>query len=342
VSRSLPRPGVSVLSSQWDDSDPLWNAEVDVLDRRRHSWPGFVLRFAWTARRYRTVVLLGSLGRRDLYQDLVVAVLARRVTHRQVNVVLTDCTWSPGSAALSGGRPLLQRLLTAAHRLLVRAVDGPRTTFCVLTEAERQRFPGLWGVAPERVVATPFSHTMWDDADVVPPRGDYVFAGGNSMRDYDLLMDACRGLDAEVRVATHLHVRDVPPNVTVAPLGHGEYVEALKGAGVVVVPLEDDGHRSAGQQTYLNAMLLGKPVVVTDSLGVREVVTDGVDGYVAPPSPAGLRTALERALRPADPEETARIGHAARETVLRDYTPGHYLARLVAVARRAERRSGSD
>jgi glycosyltransferase involved in cell wall biosynthesis len=122
-----------------------------------------------------------------------------------------------------------------------------------------------------------------------------------------------------------------PRNVRAEAVSHERFVELLLGAGVVVVPLQDDGHRSAGQQTYLNAMLAEKPVVVTDAMGVREVVTDGVDGIVVPPTAQALRAALERCLSDAARTETAELGRRARETVLRSYTPEDYWRRLVRV-----------
>lgn len=320
-----------ILGSIWS-TDPRWVDTVDVIDRREQRWLSFVLTFAWTARRYPTVVLLGSVGRRDLYQDLVIAVLVRRVTAPGTRIVLTDCTWSPGSAALSGGRAGLHQVLALLHRLLVRAIDGPRTTFCVLTAAEQRSFPDHWGVARDRVVCTPFSHTLYEHEDVVPARGDYVFAGGDSMRDYDLLMSACRGLDAQVLVASRQQIVDPPSNVTVRAMSHDDYVRALLGAGVVAVPLRDDGWRSAGQQTYLNAMLLGKPVVVTDALGVTEVVSDAVDGFIVPSDPDCLRAALARCIATDHSEEIDRIGRTARDRVLGNYMPGHYLHRVLDVA----------
>ncbi len=336
------RGSPAVLTSLWAEDDRAWNSAVDVLDRRRQGWLWFVLHFAWVARRYPCVLLLGSMGRRDLYQDLVIALLVRRVTHRRARIVLTDCTWSQGSKALSGDRRVVARVLRVAHRLLVRGLDGPRTVFCVLSEDERRVFPATWGVAPQRVVATPFSHTVWDHDGVVPPRGDYVFAGGDSMRDYDLLLRACRGLDLRVVVGTRLPLPDAPPNVEVGPLSHEEFMDSLLGAGAVVVPLRDDGYRSAGQQTYLNAMLLEKPVVVTDALGVRDIIVDGVDGMVVPAEPSALRAALVRCLSPGDEDEVARMGREARQKVLRDFTPAAYRGRILEVAYAGLHGRGSD
>lgn len=334
------RRAAAVLSTMWDPGNDEWNAVVDVREATEQGLLLFILSFAWAARRYRAVVLLGSMGRADRYRDLFIGILIRRVVSPRTRIVLTDCTWSPGSVSLSGERAFAVGLTRGAHRSLVRALNGPRTVFCVLTEAERRLFPQHWSVPAERVVTTPFSHTVWEQdhlgpeqvEDPVPARGDYVFAGGDSMRDYDLLIEASRGLGAPVVVATNLPLDDVPDNVRVGPLSHEDFMDALTGAGAVAVPLRNDGHRSAGQQTYLNAMLYAKPVVVTDSMGVREIITDGEDGVVVPAEPDAVRAALQGCLAPAAAADMDRIGRAARRTVLSRHTPRHYRSRLLEIA----------
>lgn len=68
----------------------------------------------------------------------------------------------------------------------------------------------------------------------------------------------------------------------------------------------------------LEAMSCGLPVVTSDCGGMREAVTDGVEGFVVPlrdpPAMAGALASLA-----ADPHLRARMGQAARERVLRDF-----------------------
>jgi glycosyltransferase involved in cell wall biosynthesis len=65
-------------------------------------------------------------------------------------------------------------------------------------------------------------------------------------------------------------------------------------------------------------MSFGLPVVVTRVGGVPEVVTDGVEGLIVPPSDAGaLATALEALLQ--DPARRQQMGAAARTRAIRDY-----------------------
>ena len=60
-------------------------------------------------------------------------------------------------------------------------------------------------------------------------------------------------------------------------------------------------------------MVLGKPVVVTDALGVRDYVEDRRTGLIVPPGdPAAMRAALDWLLDPANASEVRAMGERAR------------------------------
>ena len=66
-------------------------------------------------------------------------------------------------------------------------------------------------------------------------------------------------------------------------------------------------------QGLLEAMALGKPVIASDSTGNRDLITDAVDGRLAPATAApAWATVIEELLR--QPEQAARLGAAARHT----------------------------
>jgi colanic acid/amylovoran biosynthesis glycosyltransferase len=69
----------------------------------------------------------------------------------------------------------------------------------------------------------------------------------------------------------------------------------------------------------LEAMACGLPLVVTDCGGIREVVADGVEGFVVPKRDvAGMTRALRRLSEDASLRE--RMGRAGRDRVLRHLT----------------------
>ncbi|HEX7244250.1 MAG TPA: glycosyltransferase [Solirubrobacterales bacterium] len=302
-----------------------WAARCEMLDRDSMSRRALFTRLVRGAAGRRALILDGSVGPSDLYVDLLAAIaIRRRPATARTPIVIGECQWKLGGARLD-------RLTT---RLGLRALDGPRVAYCVLTEWERERFAATWGVDPERVFVTPYCHTL-SDADLAAPTSTDgpVFAGGNSLRDYGPLVAAAAEVDAPVTLATELLDGPLPANVTAGPVPYERFFELLRNARAVVVPLASRKDRTAGQQTYLNAMALGKPTIVTDSPGVREYVEDGRTGLVVPPDDANaLRDALDWVLDPANADAVARMSAAARETARTTFSPESYAQSLLAVA----------
>jgi glycosyltransferase involved in cell wall biosynthesis len=69
----------------------------------------------------------------------------------------------------------------------------------------------------------------------------------------------------------------------------------------------------------LEAAACGRPLVASDTPGCRQVVQDGVNGFLVPPNdPQALAAALERLV--CDPDLRGRMGAAGRELVLQKFT----------------------
>lgn len=333
---STPDADKPFLSTIWAADDPQWNEQVEVIDWRRYrglpSWTADLVR---RARGRRAVILRGTVTWHDRYRDLVGAVALKTLPRRsRPLVVISDATIEPGSRALSAKLGPLAGLLPVLSRLLIRAVDGEHVRWCVLSSQEVGGFARTWGVPERRVLFTPFTHTLHHEpepAAPADPAGGYFFAGGNSLRDYDLLAEAAAGTGLRVVIASSWGPRHPVAEVSARYVPHDEYLTLMRGALAGVVPIRESS-RSAGQQTYLNTMLLAKPTIVTDAMGVRDHVQDGVTGVVVPPTVEALRAALLRVADPAAGEQNRRMGERARAAVLEQYTPAAYRGRLLQVA----------
>jgi glycosyltransferase involved in cell wall biosynthesis len=154
-------------------------------------------------------------------------------------------------------------------------------------------------------------------ADLLPvQKGDYIFSGGG-FRDYATLLEAVSGLPCRTVIATRdqSYFRDlqIPSNVEIVTASHEEFFQLMAGARAVVLPLHGQVLHPGGEQSYLNAMAMGKPVVVAADFGADEYITNGVDGMVVPAGqPSALRDALRSLLgnrRLAD-----AMGDAAKRT----------------------------
>lgn len=321
------------LSTLRAPGDRTWNERVFVLEAPSGSQVNWLTTFVRESRGRRAVIVRGTVGVKERYRDLVGAALLRTLRSRP-HVVVSDATIEPGSRTVGSALPApVRRLLPMVSRALIRAVDGPHVTWCVLSTEELSSFPKTWGVPPERVVFTPFSHTLWGGGENEPTStGDYFFSGGNSLRDYGLLEDAVAGLDVRVRIGTRWSPRLPTAQLDTSTVTHTEFLALMRASRAVVLPLMRST-RSTGQQTYLNAMALGKPVIVTDAPGVRDYIEAGVTGVVVEPTVSALRAAIIDVLDPARSEYYALMGRQARNRVLDRYTEVHYRAELLRLAK---------
>jgi len=178
-----------------------------------------------------------------------------------------------------------------------------------------------------------------------------IVSAGREHRDYSTLAAACEGLHARVFVAAgSVHSPAATSRIPAAwpsnfKSGFADYL-TLRGlyqrASVVVVPLVDSDFQ-AGVTTVLEAMAMGKPVVVTSTRGQSETIVDGETGISVPPGDvAAMRNAIRRLMK--DRSERRRLGAAAREAVLENYTVEAYAERLaghIAAVRRPRPSSAS-
>ncbi len=272
-------------------------------------------------------------------------ILAR---HRDADVVLACC--EPGAAALLA----LRRL--AAFRAPVALVD------IGLTEGWKLRERLLDFVVPRADAIYPlgsnqveYIHQRWHtgadvrfilqhvDAEFYQPGAASAAAshdapvlsvGDDHGRDFPTLLTAFEGLDATLLLKSSLVApNEAPPNVQVMRerLDAHAYRELFQQAQFVVVSLRPMVTAS-GVSTVLEAMALGKALIVSDSPGLRDYVTHDDTALVVPcGDPPALRTAIQRLLH--EPDTRARLGAAARRFVEQHCTYAAHVAKLAAALR---------
>ncbi|MDR5782822.1 glycosyltransferase [Caballeronia sp. LZ065] len=161
--------------------------------------------------------------------------------------------------------------------------------------------------------------------------------GNDRDRDWHTLATALRD-DAryDVRIATR---RRVPAslhadNVCIAPaIGLNAARELYDWADVIVVPLRANTHAS-GLTVLLEAVALGKPVIVTDVGGLRDYFGTGHVSYVPAHDAPALRRALDE-LRGNPALALARAQAAMRHFKARDYTTREFALQHVRLTRAA-------
>ncbi len=104
---------------------------------------------------------------------------------------------------------------------------------------------------------------------------------------------------------------DVPPQVRVEGTSAAGFRQAMAAARLVVVPMQAGLLHSGGQQTCLNAMLMGKPTVAVGRKWAVDFIRDGDNGLIVDyEDVAGLRRAVAWVLD--NPDAARRMGERAR------------------------------
>jgi hypothetical protein len=278
------------------------------------------------AARHEDVLLLTSSWGRLHPDILAAAAIGMWPARLRPIVVLMGCMWEPNNGIRL---PLEKFILKLADRAINRYV--------VQSTEELSVFPETWGVDPAKVRFCPFffSFTPEDlQAADNGPEGDYVFAGGNSHRDYEPLLAAARCMPERRFVfATHLldHHEHLPPNVQVGLVSHRQFVTLMRSAAATIVPIRRGLRRAVGQQTYLNAMWLRRPTIVTDTLGVRDHVRHRETALIVEGSPESYLEALRWIFDPQNQAAVQRLRHNARRVVQEQFSFEKHIARLLNI-----------
>lgn len=145
----------------------------------------------------------------------------------------------------------------------------------------------------------------------------YVFSAGRSGRDYQTLFEVFNRIDhplhvicdSEAALASYVSA----PNITVLRNCYDAcYVEELRNASIVVVPLAVDDI-SAGQMVLVQAMAYCKPLVVTQTPTIEDYLIDGTNALLIPRGDSeAMHRAIERLL--SDKELAARLAKNAFHT----------------------------
>jgi len=303
-----------VLSPYNKSNHPAWlkNVEVyqgladEVAKNWRKNLPAtYRIRreLLWTWRLFRlskryNVVLTGS-DRVGLF----FAVAQRIFRRRRVPHIFLDFLIN-----ISGGK--FER---AIRRLFYRlAVDGASYTLVQRT-CEVAAYSRALNLPVSKFFFAPYHATVFDAGLEVRSDG-YIFAGGDSDRDYPLLIEAARELPYRVIIAAlrrdHFANIRIPDNVEIVTVRGIEFLDLTARASLVVVPLKKLPQHVGGEQTYANAMTMGKATIVTD-LDASDYIQDEKTGILtAAGDVAALRQAIEKVME--DHEFARALGQRAK------------------------------
>jgi glycosyltransferase involved in cell wall biosynthesis len=220
------------------------------------------------------------------------------------------------------------------------------------------------GIGEDRLALVPYQvdAAFWQPLHV--PEERLICSAGLEFRDYPTLVRAVDGLDVKVVIGAASHwskrrntARDerLPANVEVSAFDYAALRRLYSRSAIVVVPLDETDFQ-AGVTTILEAMAMGKPVIVTHTQGQTDVVEDRRSttrgSSPRPRPPSLLRSVAEAAgaeveptgfyVMPGDagamkraiayllehPDQRRKLGEAGRRTVEQLLTVDHFAERM--------------
>ncbi|HEY0779697.1 MAG TPA: glycosyltransferase [Gemmatirosa sp.] len=224
------------------------------------------------------------------------------------------------------GRPrtLSQRIAARVKKWLLGRVD-----LFLVYQHDLAGYDQFYGVSPSRSRVIPFKVNVWERLarDPLPTsdNGHLLFVG-RTYRDVPTFLTAVRESGVPCMMVRHSRemaaahgTGDVdagqrPPNLreVVHDGDHASWLNLIAESRGIVLPIQPDVICCAGISTMLDAMALGKPVVMTECPATEGFVTTD-DLALVPPADAD---ALATALRRVSENESYRDALAARGRAL--------------------------
>lgn len=225
-------------------------------------------------------------------------------------------------------------LLSTTKERVFRAARLDRGMDRILVHSANQvpRIASRYHLAEDRIHVLPYGvdEAFWSERPGQPgPDEGLVVSAGREHRDYRTLV-AARPEGCRLAIADHSRfspdaIRSIPaewpPEVTRLALEPAGLRDLYARAAVVVVPVVETDF-PAGITTLLEAMAMGKAVVVTATSAMSQLVGSGC-ASVEPGDVVGMRRAIERLL--GDQQARADLGRAARARIESSFTLNRFV-----------------
>jgi glycosyltransferase involved in cell wall biosynthesis len=237
----------------------------------------------------------------------------------------------------------------AKARILRHTSFRPVDRFLTHSSKQIEAILSCTALSSSQLAVVPYGvdTAFWSDPNGETEEG-HIVSAGREHRDYRTLVAALPD-GARVTIADHSPFTpratrrdpDVwPASVTRVAAGYLELRELYARASIVVVPVVYS-HMPAGITTLLEAMSMGKAVIVTATPELEGIVQHGESGLVVPlGDPGRMREAIDQLL--ASPAHREALGRRAREVARARYDITDYAAALAThIAEIADLRSRS-
>jgi len=193
------------------------------------------------------------------------------------------------------------KLISKAKSLLINSFD-----LILMFSQDTSGYEKYYKVKKDKFSYIPFKPNNLAMLDKVTKQdGDYIVSLGTSQRDYRLLIESLRPLKLKTKIVAssigiiknNANINDESLPSFIEHISYKtsalEWNELIAGSKFVVVPIIKETIQPAGVSVYLEAMALGKAVVVTRGASTNGVLSNDLAELVDEGDVEGLRSAVK-------------------------------------------------
>jgi glycosyltransferase involved in cell wall biosynthesis len=221
-------------------------------------------------------------------------------------------------------KQLRQRIFSWA----VSKVDGIVAISQAESDALKVKFPHL----RDKII---FLHEATDIDYFSPsnePEENYIISVGNYGRDFKTVVEAVKGMNIELKLATKLIKKNdstLPKNVNAGLYSHSEMMDLYKRSKAVVIGLDvnEKYFDSVGTLSIGEAFAMGKTTIVSHTKSMESYVEDGENAlFVKLKDVDSMRNAIKKVID--DNNLRLRIGKNARDYAVKYLDPEIFASKL--------------
>jgi glycosyltransferase involved in cell wall biosynthesis len=255
--------------------------------------------------------------------------LVRAITRKNTRIVMSSFIFTKRKSSLGN----------AVRRRYYNLVLDRTALIVVHSSLEIERYSKVFPKEKEKFRFIPWGGHLAQRSELIKIRDRNnnehftLVTAGRSGRDYPTLYDAIHDLDVNLKVICD-YLKTPTDTASEAKISllqscYGiDYLEQIAKADLVVIPLAVEDI-SAGQMVLIQAMALGKTIIVTDTPTIRDYVTDRHDAWlVRPRDAAAIREAIQTLM--SDSALRSMLGRNANETYNHNNTNEALLRKLIS------------
>ena len=189
-----------------------------------------------------------------------------------------------------------------------------------------------------------FYDKAWEpDARELTHQKPIVMSAGKSGRDYNTLVESARNLDCEVQIFCSERslptISEIPDNVVLqygkkgsTAVPYRQLLEHYRKANLVAIPVGRIDEGMVGYTSLLEAMVMGKPVVMTRHNYIDiDIEKEGIGIWADPGDIRQWRSAIEYLI--SRPAEAAEMGNRSRLLCVEKFDIKQYAIKVADVFR---------